>query len=83
TSTNAYNSEIVWNDPSWQPGTVWSTGGGYSKYEAAPAWQSSSLTGSTKRALPDVGFDADLRTGAILVVNGQTSDTLWGSGYLN
>ncbi|WP_174908653.1 S53 family peptidase [Burkholderia diffusa] len=83
TSTNAYNSEIVWNDPSWQPGTVWSTGGGYSKYEAAPSWQSSSLTGSTKRALPDVGFDADLRTGAILVVNGQTSDTLWGSGYLN
>ena len=78
TSTNAYNSEIVWNDPSWQPGTVWSTGGGYSKYEAAPSWQSSSLTGSTKRALPDVGFDADLRTGAILVVNGQTSDTLWG-----
>lgn len=83
TSTNAYNSEIVWNDPSWQQGTVWSTGGGYSKYEAAPSWQSSSLTGSTKRALPDVGFDADLRTGAILVVNGQTSDTLWGSGYLN
>ncbi|TXG12069.1 S8/S53 family peptidase, partial [Burkholderia territorii] len=83
TSTNTYNSEIVWNDPSWQPGTVWSTGGGYSKYEAAPSWQSSSLTGSTKRALPDVGFDADLRTGAILVVNGQTSDTLWGSGYLN
>ncbi|WP_343726558.1 S53 family peptidase [Burkholderia seminalis] len=83
TSTNAYNSEIVWNDPSWQPGTVWSTGGGYSKYEAAPTWQSSTLTGSTKRALPDVGFDADLRTGAILVVNGQTSDTLWGSGYLN
>ncbi|EMN1928213.1 S8/S53 family peptidase [Burkholderia ambifaria] len=83
TSTNAYNSEIVWNDPSWQQGTVWSTGGGYSKYEAAPSWQSSSVTGSTKRALPDVGFDADLRTGAILVVNGQTSDTLWGSGYLN
>ncbi|PFH30469.1 S53 family peptidase [Burkholderia sp. JKS000303] len=83
TSTNAYNSEVVWNDPSWQPGTVWSTGGGYSKYEAAPSWQSSSLTGSTKRALPDVGFDADLRTGAILVVNGQTSNTLWGSGYLN
>ncbi|WP_175732886.1 S53 family peptidase [Burkholderia ambifaria] len=83
TSTNAYNSEIVWNDPSWQSGTVWSTGGGYSKYEAAPSWQSSTLTGSTKRALPDVGFDADLRTGAILVVNGQTSDTLWGSGYLN
>ncbi|KWH08047.1 peptidase S53 [Burkholderia territorii] len=83
TSTNTYNSEIVWNDPSWQPGTVWSTGGGYSKYEAAPSWQSSSLTGSTKRALPDVGFDADLRTGAILVVNGQTADTLWGSGYLN
>ncbi|RQR35729.1 peptidase S53 [Burkholderia sp. Bp9143] len=83
TSTNAYNSEVVWNDPSWQPGTVWATGGGYSKYEAAPSWQSSTLTGSTKRALPDVGFDADLRTGAILVVNGQTSDTLWGSGYLN
>ncbi|AIO39780.1 pseudomonalisin [Burkholderia cenocepacia] len=83
TSTNAYNSEVVWNDPSWQSGTVWATGGGYSKYEAAPSWQSSALTGSTKRALPDVGFDADLRTGAILVVNGKTSDTLWGAGYLN
>lgn len=72
TSTNAYNSEVVWNDPGWQPGTVWSTGGVCSKYEAAPSRQSSSVTGSTKRALPDVGFDADLRTGAILVVNGQT-----------
>ncbi|MCX4161745.1 MULTISPECIES: protease pro-enzyme activation domain-containing protein [Paraburkholderia] len=82
-NTGTYNSEIVWNDPSWQPGTVWSTGGGFSAYESAPSWQSSSLTGSTKRGLPDVGFDADLRTGAILVVSGQTSDTLWGSGYLN
>jgi pseudomonalisin len=83
TSNNAYNSEIVWNDPSWEPGTVWSTGGGFSKYERAPAWQPSSLTGSTTRALPDIGFDADLRTGAILVLNGKTSDTLWGAGYLN
>ncbi|WP_323120302.1 S53 family peptidase [Burkholderia alba] len=83
TATNAYNSEIVWNDPSWQSGTVWSTGGGFSKYERAPSWQSSSVTGSSYRALPDVGFDADIRTGAILVVSGKTTDTLWGSGYLN
>ncbi|MCP3712850.1 S53 family peptidase [Paraburkholderia sp. CNPSo 3274] len=52
---------------------IWATGGGVSKYEAAPSWQTAAALGSpvTKRALPDVAFDAGQYTGAYIIVNGQ------------
>jgi pseudomonalisin/xanthomonalisin len=54
--------------------TVWSgTGGGASVTEAAPSWQKSAgvLGSSTMRGVPDVAFDADPATGAIILVNGK------------
>lgn len=62
----AYLSESTWNGG----------GGGPSYTENAPAWQSSAgvLTISkTKRGVPDVSFDADPNSGALVLVNGGTS----------
>lgn len=80
---NVYNSEIVWNDLSWQLGIVWLMGGGYSKYEVVLMWQLLIFIGLIKCVLFDVGFDVDLCIGVIFVVNGQMFDMLWGLGYLN
>lgn len=45
--------------------TAWSgAGGGCSAYVTIPAWQKSSLTGCSKRAVADVSADADPNTGA-------------------
>ncbi len=44
--------------------TAWSgAGGGCSVYIARPSWQSSSVTGCSKRAVADVSADADPNTG--------------------
>ncbi|OQS35252.1 S53 family peptidase [Chromobacterium haemolyticum] len=56
--------------------TTWNGGGGPSYTESAPAWQTSAgvLTISkTKRGVPDVSFDADPNSGALVLVNGSTS----------
>ncbi|MBK0413470.1 S8/S53 family peptidase [Chromobacterium haemolyticum] len=57
--------------------TTWNGGGGGPSYtESAPAWQTSAgvLTISkTKRGVPDVSFDADPNSGALVLVNGNTS----------
>lgn len=57
--------------------TTWNGGGGGPSYtESAPAWQASAgvLTISkTKRGVPDVSFDADPNSGALVLVNGSTS----------
>lgn len=57
--------------------TTWNGGGGGPSYtESAPAWQTSAgvLTISkTKRGVPDVSFDADPNSGALVLVNGSTS----------
>lgn len=61
-----YLSESTWNGG----------GGGPSYTESAPAWQTSAgvLTISkTKRGVPDVSFDADPNSGALVLVNGSTS----------
>ncbi|WP_374420614.1 protease pro-enzyme activation domain-containing protein [Chromobacterium sp.] len=61
-----YLSESTWNGG----------GGGPSYTENAPAWQTSAgvLTISkTKRGVPDVSFDADPNSGALVLVNGSTS----------
>jgi pseudomonalisin len=52
--------------------TVWSgTGGSPSLYEPKPSWQNAVVSGSY-RGVPDVAFDADPYSGAIIVVNGQS-----------
>ena len=49
---------------------VWSGGGGSpSLYEPKPSWQTGVVPGSY-RGVPDVAFDADPYSGAIIVVNG-------------
>lgn len=55
-------------------------GGGYSNFEAAPAWQSANLTFQplVGRGLPDVSLDADSFSGYTVVVSG-TDTTIGGT----
>ena len=55
-----YGGELVWSG----------TGGSPSLYEPKPSWQSGVVAGSY-RGVPDIAFDADPYSGAIIVVNGQ------------
>jgi len=59
--------------------TAWSgSGGGISAYNVVPSWQAAvkvtATTGkvgtSTKRVLPDVGFNANPNSGQLILVNG-------------
>ncbi|WP_083338914.1 S53 family peptidase [Chromobacterium sphagni] len=64
TSGTKYTSESVWNGG----------GGGPSVVEAAPAWQTKAgvlTTSKTKRGVPDVSFDADPQSGALVIVQGS------------
>ncbi len=85
TNAGAYSSEKVWNEGLSAIGTydaagdydstlrLWATGGGYSKYEAAPSYQSGVIAaGKTTRGLPDIAFDAASASGATIYYNGQT-----------
>ena len=48
------------------------TGGGVSRFEPAPAWQTLALGRTvTQRALPDVAFSASRKSGAKIIVNGN------------
>ncbi|WP_266184162.1 protease pro-enzyme activation domain-containing protein [Dyella humicola] len=70
----AWAGEVTWNDGIADAGDgnnrIWATGGGYSAFEAAPAWQVTTLN-ATARQLPDIAFDASSFTGAIIYVGGQ------------
>ena len=58
----------------WQGETVWSgTGGSPSTFEPIPSWQVGvgKNAGSQYRGVPDIAFDADPNSGAIIVVNGS------------
>jgi subtilase family serine protease len=58
----------------WQGETVWSdTGGSPSTFEPIPSWQVGvgQNAGHTTRGVPDIAFDADPNSGAIIVVNGS------------
>jgi xanthomonalisin len=58
----------------WQGETVWSdTGGSPSSFEPIPSWQVGvgQNAGSQYRGVPDIAFDADPYSGAIIVVNGS------------
>ena len=85
TTSGAYSSETVWNEGLSAIGVydangdsdptkrLWATGGGYSKYEAAPSYQSGVIAaGKTTRGLPDIAFDAASASGATIYYNGQT-----------
>ena len=57
----------------WGGETVWSgAGGGPSVIEPAPAWQLAAgvLGTSTKRGTPDISFDANPSSGALVLING-------------
>lgn len=58
-----YVTEISWNGG----------GGGTSKFETAPAWQSGIVFGATLglRGVPDIAMDADPNTGAEVITNGS------------
>ena len=62
TGTTTYLSEKTWK----------SGGGGPSVTEPAQSWQVASgvLGSSTMRGVPDISFDADPNSGAIIIVNG-------------
>jgi pseudomonalisin/xanthomonalisin len=60
----------------WSSETVWTGGGGGpSLTEARPSWQSSVplLANATGRGVPDISFDADPNSGALVLVNGVKS----------
>jgi xanthomonalisin len=57
---------------SWNGETVWSgTGGSPSTFEPQPSWQNGIVPGST-RGVPDIAFDGDPNSGAVIIVNGST-----------
>jgi pseudomonalisin len=85
TNSGAYSSETVWNEGLSAIGTyddagdydatkrLWATGGGYSKYETAPSYQTGVIAaGKTTRGLPDIAFDAASASGATIYYNNQT-----------
>ncbi|AIY41640.1 Xanthomonapepsin precursor [Collimonas arenae] len=81
TSAGAYSSETVWNDGLSTIGSygtqggydytqrLWATGGGFSSYEPAPAWQAGVIGNSATRGLPDIAFDAARFS---ITMNGQS-----------
>nr|WP_199065172.1 S53 family peptidase [Chromobacterium sp. ASV5] len=64
------------NGASYLSETVWSgAGGGPSYTEAAPAWQTSAgvlTSNKTRRGVPDIAFDADPYSGALVLLSGNT-----------
>ena len=70
-ASNNWSQETVWNN------SYGSTGGGPSAYESQPSYQTGVVTQtSTKRATPDVAFDADPNTGVPIYdsYDGSSSD---------
>jgi pseudomonalisin/xanthomonalisin len=59
----------------WANETAWVDGGGSpSTFEAMPSWQQGvgQNAGHSTRGLPDVAFDGDPNSGAIIIVHGST-----------
>jgi len=76
TSGTTWVSESVWScttASSCQANVNGGAGGGPSLTEAAPSWQVSSgvLGSSNKRGTPDISFNADPASGALVIVNGS------------
>src|SRR5262249_50050506 len=64
-----YGSETAWYD----------SGGGYSLYESEPAYQESVQT-TGQRSTPDVAFDGDPNTGAMVYYTPPSGGGHWQSG---
>ncbi len=91
TNTTTWAGETVWNEgaayadmspygPVDNAARIWATGGGLSAYEPIPTWQKPVLgSWMTKRALPDVAFDAASTTGALIVIGGQPNQQVGGT----
>ena len=84
TSSGAYNGQAVWNEGTASTGVgssvrIWSTGGGFSANEPAPAWQTASIVGSghTTRGLPDIVFDAAQASGTNIYINQAANGTAY------
>jgi len=84
TSSGAYNGQAVWNEGTASTGVgsalrLWATGGGFSAYEPAPAWQTASIvgTGHTTRGLPDIVFDAAQASGTNIYINQAANGTAY------
>lgn len=63
------------NGTSWAGETTWNgTGGSPSTFEAMPSWQQGvgQNAGHSTRGVPDVAFDADPNTGALVIVDGSS-----------
>ena len=61
TTLNTSSNSRGWSESPWS-----SSGGGCSSDETAPSWQSSSVTGCSRREDNDVSADADPNTGAAI-----------------
>ena len=75
TGGNTWAGETVWSctsASSCQQSSSGGAGGGPSLTENAPSWQTAAgvLGSSTKRGVPDVAFDADPNSGAMVLING-------------
>jgi len=88
TSAGAYNAQAVWNEGLSATGSgstrIWSSGGGFSKDQPAPSWQTAAIVGAghPTRGLPDVVFDAASASGTYIYINaannGGSSDAVVG-----
>ena len=67
-STTTWNSEVVWNDLNINNGA---TGGSQSTFEPKPSWQT--LWSGARRGVADVAFDASPSSGALVIVNGSST----------
>jgi subtilase family serine protease len=75
-NSTTYQGETAWSCTSasdCQQSASGGTGGGPSLVENAPSWQVSSgvLGASTKRGVPDIAFDGDPSSGALVYVSGS------------
>ena len=79
TSAGAYNGQAVWNEGTASTGNgttrLWAAGGGFSRNEAAPSWQTAAIVGSghTTRGLPDLVFDAASASGTYIYITASNN----------
>ena len=66
----------------WQDEYVWDeTGGSPSVFEPIPSWQQgiTGITNQTYRGVPDIAFDGDPDSGALITVDGQPNQQIGGT----
>ncbi|GLQ93900.1 protease pro-enzyme activation domain-containing protein [Dyella acidisoli] len=79
TSPNTtWQNETVWNELASNEGA---TGGSPSTFEPIPSWQQgvAGITNQTYRGVPDIAFDADPNSGALVYVDGQANQQIGGT----